>query len=84
MIRAYDPARNVLTDIAESQTDSEHYHAWTSDGILLESEGNAIRSFNQVSNQWQSVVLPANFPKKKISRIAVQKGKIAIVIDENP
>ena len=82
MIRAYDPARNIITDIAEGQTGSEHHNAWTPDGTLLESKGNEIWSFNTLSKQWQPVQLPDNLPKKKISRMAVQGNKIAIVLDE--
>lgn len=82
MIRSYDPARNTLADIAEGQAGSEHYNAWTPNGILLESKGNEIWSFNPISKQWQPVQLPDDLPKKKISRMAVQGNKIAIVLDE--
>lgn len=82
MIRAYDPARNSLSNIAEGQADSEHYNAWTSDGLLLESKEDEIWSFNSTTKRWQQVTLPDGLPKKKISRIAVQKDKIAIVLDE--
>ncbi len=82
MIRSYDPARNILADMAEGQAGSEHYNAWTPNGILLESKGNEIWSFNPVAKQWQPVQLPDDLPKKKISRMAVQGNKIAIVLDE--
>lgn len=82
MIRSYDPARNTIADIAEGQSGSEHYNTWTPDGILLESKGNEILSFNPVSKQWQPVQLPDNLPKKKISRMAIQGTKVAIVLDE--
>ena len=82
MIRSYDPARNTITDIAEGQAGSEHYNTWTPNGILLESKGNEIWSFNPVSKQWQPVQLPDTLPKKKISRMAIQGTKMAIVLDE--
>lgn len=82
MIRSFEPARNTIADIAEGQAGSEHYNTWTSDGILLESKGNEILSFDPVSKQWQPLQLPENLPKKKISRMAIQGNKMAIVIDE--
>lgn len=82
LIRSYNPARNKLTDIAESQPESTHYNAWTSDGILLESRNNEIWSFDTRANQWQPVLLPDNLPKKPISRLCIQGNKVAIVLDE--
>ena len=82
LIRSYNPALNKLADIAESQPESTHYNAWTSDGILLESKDNEIWSFNPRSNQWQPVQLPGSLPKKNITRLSVRENKVAIVLDE--
>ncbi|GAA4401134.1 hypothetical protein GCM10023187_14980 [Nibrella viscosa] len=82
MIRAFDPASKRLADLAESAPDSDHYNAWTSDGLLLESWGNGIVWFDPKSKQWQPVLLPENLPRKKITRMAVQGNRIAIVLDE--
>lgn len=82
MIRSYEPVYNTIADIAEGQAGSEHYNTWTPDGILLESKGNEILSYDPTSKQWQPVQLPDNLPKRKISRMAVQGNKMAIVLDE--
>ena len=82
LIRVFNPSKNTITDIAESNLDSEHYNAWTSDGIILESRNTEILSYDSVKKQWKSVILPENLPKKKISRMSVKGNKIAIVLEE--
>ena len=82
LIRAFNPSKNTITDIAESNPESEHYNAWTSEGIILESRNTEILSYDSVIKQWKSVILPENLPKKKISRMSVKGNKIAIVLEE--
>jgi hypothetical protein len=82
IIRSFNPSKNTITDIAESNQDSEHYNAWTSDGIILESKNTEIFSYDLPSKQWKKVNLPTDLPQKKISRMTVKGNKIAIVIDE--
>ncbi|CAH0997388.1 hypothetical protein EMA8858_03520 [Emticicia aquatica] len=82
LIRTFNPSKNTIIDIAESNPASEHYNAWTSNGIILESKTTEIFSFDAIAKQWKPVVLPENLPKKKISRMAVKGSKIAIVLDE--
>lgn len=82
VIRAYSPFQNRVSDIAESHPDSEHYHAWTANGTLLESRGSELWAYNSSRRQWQQVVLPSSLPRKKLSRIAVGNNHIALVLDE--
>ena len=82
MVRSFNPSKNTITDIAESNSDSEHYNAWTSEGILLESRNAEIYSYIAATQSWVYVILPENLPKKKISRMAIKSNKIAIVLDE--
>ena len=82
MIRSFNPSKNTIIDIAESSSESEHYNAWTSDGIILESKNSAIFCYDFPSKQWKKVNLPTDLPQKKISRMAVKENKIAIVIEE--
>lgn len=82
MIRSFNPSKNTITDIAESNPESEHYNTWTSDGIILESKNTELLSYDSATKQWKSVILPESLPKKKISRMTVKGNKIAIVIEE--
>ncbi len=82
LIRAYDPARNQVSSIAESSPDSEHYMAWITTGMLIESRGNELWQYDPKAKQWQTVPLPENLPRKKMSRIAIRGKQIALVLDE--
>lgn len=82
LIRAYDPASNQVSDIATSDSKSEHYNAWLASGTLLESRGTELWAFSPKTKQWQAVTMPTNLPRKKLSRIAVQGKQLALVIDE--
>ena len=82
LIRSYDPARNQVRDITTSDSGSEHYNAWLDTGTLLESRGTELWAFSTKTKQWQAVTLPADLPRKKLSRIAVQGKRIALVLDE--
>lgn len=82
LIRAYNPLTKTLSTIAESDPNSEHYNAWTSNGLLLESRGTELWSFNPKTNQWKPVHLPDSLPRRKLSRIAVKGKQIALVMDE--
>lgn len=82
LVRSFNPSKNTITDIAESNPESEHYNIWTSNGILLESKNTEIYSYNTVTQSWVYVTLPENLPKKKISRMAVKGNKFAIVVEE--
>ncbi|MEZ0538117.1 TolB family protein [Fibrella arboris] len=82
LIRSYDPVRNQVSDVATSGVNSEHYNAWLPSGTLLESRGTELWSFSPKTKQWQAVALPADLPRKKLSRIAVQGKLVAVVIDE--
>lgn len=83
LIRSFDTVTKRITDLAESDPASEHYNAWTSDGILLESRGTELWSFNPKTKQWKPVRLPATaLPRHKLSRLAVQGKRIALVVDE--
>ena len=82
IIRAFNPSKNTITDIAESNPDSEHYNTWTSNGIILESKNTEILSYDSVQKQWKSVIFPETLPRKKISRMAIKGNKIVIVLDE--
>ncbi|WP_435353353.1 TolB family protein [Emticicia sp. SJ17W-69] len=81
-IRSFNPAKNTIKDLAESSPESEHYNAWTTDGIILESRNAEIYWYDSIIKNWEYVILPENLPKKKISRMAVKGNKIAVVIDE--
>lgn len=81
-IRSFNPSKNTTSTIAESNLDSEHYNAWTNDGIILESKNTEIYSYNSATKTWVYVMLPQSLPKKKISRMAIKGNKIAVVIDE--
>ena len=81
-IRAFNPQKNTIIDIAESNPDSEHYNTWTSDGIILESKNTEIFRYDSTVKNWEYVILPENLPKKKISRMAIKGNKIALVIEE--
>lgn len=81
-IRSFNPVKNTIKDIAESDPNSEHYNAWTTDGIILESRNAEIYWYDSIIKNWEYVILPEDLPKKKISRIAIKGNKIAIVIDE--
>lgn len=81
-IRSFNPAKNTIKDIAESDPNSEHYNAWTTDGIILESRNAEIYWYDSSVKNWEYVILPENLPKKKISRMAVKGNKIVVVIDE--
>lgn len=82
LIRSYDPARNQVSDITTSDSGSEHYNAWLDNGTLLESRGIELWAFSTKTKQWQAVTLPADLPRKKLSRIAVQGKRIALVLEE--
>ncbi len=81
-ICAYSPLKNTIDVIAESSLESEHYNAWTADGILLESRGEEIYSYELKSKKWTLIERPIGLPHKKISRLAVKNDKIAVVVDE--
>lgn len=81
-IRSYDPARNQVHDITTSDPGSEHHNAWLNAGTLLESRGTELWAFSTKTKQWQAVTLPVDLPRKKLSRIAVQGKRIALVLDE--
>jgi hypothetical protein len=82
LIRSFNPQKNTITDIAESHSNSEHYNAWLSENIILESRNSEVFSYNISTKQWKSVTLPDILPKRKISRMAIKNNKIAIVIEE--
>lgn len=82
LIRSYDPARNQVSTIADSSPDSEHYMAWATTGILIESRGNELWQYDLKTSRWQVVRLPENLPRKKLSRIVVQGKQLALVLDE--
>lgn len=82
LIRSFNPQKNTITDIAESSPESEHYNAWLSENIILESRNTDILSYNLITKEWKTVSLPDMLPKRKISRMAVKGNKIAIVIEE--
>lgn len=82
LIRSYDPTRNQVRDIATSDAGSDHYNAWLDATTLLESRGTELWAFSTNTKQWQAVTLPADLPRKKLSRIAVQGKRIALVLDE--
>jgi Tol biopolymer transport system component len=82
LIRAYNPARNQISTLAESSPDSEHYMTWVTTGILLESRGNELWQYDLKTTKWQAVRLPENLPHRKLSRIAVQGKQIALVVEE--
>lgn len=81
-IRSFNPQKNTITDIAESGPDSEHYNAWLSGNIILESRNTDIFAYNLTTKEWKAVTLSDMLPKRKISRMAVKGNKIAIVIEE--
>jgi hypothetical protein len=82
MIRSYTPATGAFADLTESHPASEHFNVWLNEHQLLESRGKEIWSFDTRTQKWQSVALPAHFPAKNISRMAAQKGKLAVVVEE--
>ena len=82
LVRAFDPKTGTVTDITDSHPDSEHYNAWLPDGTLLESRGTQLWAFSPKTKAWTQLTLPADLPAKKISRLAVRDGFLAIVIDE--
>jgi hypothetical protein len=82
LINSYSPIQNKIDVIAESSPESDHFNAWTPDGLLVESRGKELHSFDPKSKKWRQITLPIELPQKKISRIAIKTGKIAIVIDE--
>ncbi|MFN3850300.1 MAG: TolB family protein [Spirosomataceae bacterium] len=82
LISAYSPMKNTIDVIAESSPESEHYNAWTHDGLLLESRGMELHSYDTKSKKWRIVELPVGVPQKKISRLMIKSNKIAIVFDE--
>ncbi|WP_143092537.1 hypothetical protein [Arsenicibacter rosenii] len=82
IVREFDPKTKKLTDLTDSDPDSEHYNAWTPDGMLLESRGTQLWAFTPKTKVWTRVPLPADLPAKKISRLAVRDGFLAIVLDE--
>ncbi|RYF71635.1 MAG: hypothetical protein EOO39_13615 [Cytophagaceae bacterium] len=81
-IRSYDPARNQVSDIATSEATSEHYNAWLASGTLLESRGTELWAFSPKTKEWNAVTLPADLPRNKLSRIAVQGNHLALVVNE--
>ncbi|MBC7569924.1 MAG: hypothetical protein H7319_09355 [Spirosoma sp.] len=81
-IRSYDPTRNLVREITTSDPGFDHYNAWLDTGTLLESRGLDLWAFSTETKQWQVVTLPADLPRKKLSRIAVQGKRIALVLDE--
>lgn len=82
LIRAYDPVRNQVSDIATSESNAEHYNAWLDNGTLLESRGTELWAFSTKTRQWNAVTLPTDLPRKKLTRIAVHRKHIALVLDE--
>ncbi|ARK10772.1 hypothetical protein A6C57_10790 [Fibrella sp. ES10-3-2-2] len=82
LIRSYDPVRNQVSDVATSEATSEHYNAWLASGTLLESRGTELWAFSPKTKQWQVLTLPADLPRKKLSRIAVRGNHLALVVDE--
>jgi hypothetical protein len=82
LIRAYDPVKKQVRDLTESDPKSDHFNAWTANGLLLESRGNELWSFNPKTSQWQAVRLPDGLPRRKLSRIAVLGKRVALVVDE--
>ncbi len=82
VVRAFDPKTRTVTDITDSHPDSEHYNAWMPDGLLLESRGSQLWAFSPKAKTWTQITLPADLPAKKISRLSVRDGFLAVVIDE--
>jgi hypothetical protein len=81
-IRSYDPTRNLVREITTSDPGSDHYNAWLDTSTLLESRGTELWAFSTKTKQWQVVTLPADLPRRKLSRIAVNGKRIALVLDE--
>ncbi|KAB7729283.1 hypothetical protein F5984_16770 [Rudanella paleaurantiibacter] len=82
LIRLYDPTRRQVRDLTESDPDCEHYNAWTPNGTLLESRGTDLWAFDTKTKQWREVQLPDSLPHRKVSRMAVKGGLLALVVDE--
>lgn len=83
LIRSYEPASKHLKNLAESAPDSEHYNAWLPQGgHLLESRGTQLWHYDLDRAVWQQVHLPETLTGKKLSRIAVSKRHLALVVDE--
>ncbi len=81
-IKSFDPKTKAIETIAESDSTSEHFHVWTSKGMLLESVNQGIKYFEPSEKVWKELALPANMPKAKISRMAIHGNKMAVVVDE--
>jgi tricorn protease-like protein len=81
-VKTYDFKTRSFEAVAPSNADSEHFHVWTSNGVLLESHEKGIRFFKNETKTWEDVVLPSNLPKMKISRMAIKGKKIALVLEE--
>ena len=82
MIRNYNPKSNVITDIAESEANSEHYNAWKDRSTLIESRNTELFSFDLKSKKWLKVEFPAGFTPKKISRMAIKGDLMVVVMEE--
>jgi hypothetical protein len=82
LIRSFNPQKNTIIDITESQPESEHYNAWLSENTILESRNSDIFSYSLLTKEWKIVNLPNILLKRNISRMAIKGNKIAIVIEE--
>ena len=82
MIRTYNPKSNLITDLTESDANSEHYNAWKDRNTLIESRNTELFSFDLKSKKWSKVEFPEGFIPKKISRLAIKGDLMVVVMEE--
>ncbi|SFQ64974.1 hypothetical protein SAMN04515668_3418 [Hymenobacter arizonensis] len=85
LIRRFDTQTQAVTTLAPALTGAEDV-AWTSNGLMLMSNGEQIYSRKPGSGQnWQPVTLKGAMPTlKKMSRLAINAAndKLAVVVEE--
>lgn len=82
LIRTFNPKTDVISDIAESDPNSEHYNAWKDRNTLIESRNTELFSFDLKSKKWSKIEFPEGFTPKKISRMAIKGDLMVVVMEE--
>lgn len=84
LIQRLDLVTLAITTLTTNLPGNEHDIAWTPDGKILSSDGQALYWFDQTGRTWKPIIMPPDFKPTVISRLAVNsKGNLlAVVMNE--
>jgi tricorn protease-like protein len=81
-VKLLDTKTGKISVYADALPDSELYNAWNENGVLFGTKNNEVYFFDEKNQKWESINLPKELPKNKISRLAIKGQYLALVINE--